>query len=135
MNLNDLKRVALATTLGLAFAAAATGASAAIADYEFRLVRTEFQTGDAAVVDVTLVDKRSGKPVPGAVIFAKRLDMAPDGMAGMTSAVEPMPSPEPGVYRFEAKLVMVGGWRLSLGAKVQGETGTLESKLAFKAIT
>jgi hypothetical protein len=28
---------------------------------------------------------------------------------------------------------MPGGWRLSLGAKVQGETGTVESKLEFKA--
>ena len=31
-------------------------------------------------------------------------------------------------------LVIAGGWRLSLGAKVQGETGTLENKLEFRAI-
>ena len=29
---------------------------------------------------------------------------------------------------------MAGGWRLSLRAKVQGETGTVENKLVFKAI-
>jgi hypothetical protein len=29
---------------------------------------------------------------------------------------------------------MAGGWRLSLGAKVQGETGTLENKLILKAL-
>jgi hypothetical protein len=28
---------------------------------------------------------------------------------------------------------MAGGWRLSLGAKVQGETGTIENKLVLKA--
>ena len=28
---------------------------------------------------------------------------------------------------------MAGGWRLSLGAKVQGETGTVENRLVFKA--
>ena len=29
---------------------------------------------------------------------------------------------------------MAGGWRLSLGAKVQGETGTVEDKLVFQAV-
>jgi hypothetical protein len=29
---------------------------------------------------------------------------------------------------------MAGGWRLSLGAKVQGETGTVENKLVIKAM-
>ena len=28
---------------------------------------------------------------------------------------------------------MAGGWQLSLGAKVQGETGTVENKLVLKA--
>jgi hypothetical protein len=32
-----------------------------------------------------------------------------------------------------SEAVMPGGWRLSLGAKVQGETGSLENKLEFKA--
>ena len=43
---------------------------------------------------------------------------------------------EPGnvdTYTFEATLSMAGGWRLSLGAKVQGETGTVESKLVLEA--
>jgi hypothetical protein len=31
-------------------------------------------------------------------------------------------------------LWLAGGWRLSLGAKVQGETGTVANKLVFKAI-
>lgn len=102
-------------------------------DYEFRLVQPEAKTGEA-ILAVRLVDKRSGKPVSNAVIFAKRIDMAPDGMETMVSSIEQAPSTEPGVYQFKAKLTMAGGWRLSLGAKVQGETGTVEDKLVLKAV-
>ena len=48
-----------------------------------------------AVVAVRLVDKRSGKPVPDAVIFAKRIDMAPDGMPTMDSPIEQGHPPSP----------------------------------------
>ena len=103
-------------------------------DYQFQLVQTEVKAGDVAVVAVRLVDKKSGKGVPDAVIFAKRIDMAPDRMEMMAAPIEQLPSTEPGVYRFKAKLSMAGGWRLSLGAKVQGETGTVEDKLVLKAV-
>jgi len=103
-------------------------------DYEFRLVETAIKQGNSAVIAVKLIDKRSGKPVPDAVIFASRIDMAPDGMEMMASKIEPLPSLDPGTYRFKANLSMEGGWRLSLGAKVQGETGTIESKLVLKAV-
>jgi hypothetical protein len=102
-------------------------------DYRFELVQQEAKVGES-VLSVRLLDKRSGKPVSDAVIFAKRIDMAPDSMDEMTSKIEQLPTTEPGVYRFKAKLTMAGGWRLSLGAKVQGETGTVEDKLVFKAV-
>ena len=35
-----------------------------------------------------LVNKKSGKPVPDAVIFAKRIDMAPDGMEMMVNGMK-----------------------------------------------
>ena len=35
--------------------------------------------------------------------------------------------------RFKAAFGMEGRWQLSLGAKVQGETGTVESKLVITA--
>jgi hypothetical protein len=101
-------------------------------DYEFQLVSKEAKKGNA-ILAVRLVDKKSGKLVPDAVIFAKRIDMAPDGMETMTSSIEEIPSTEPGVYRFNANLTMAGGWQLSLGAKVQGETGTVENKMVLKA--
>ena len=134
MNLLNMKHAALAALIGLAVTGTASRAWAGIADYEFQLVQAEIKKGDGAIVAVRLVDKRSGKAVPDAVVFATRVDMAPDGMAEMAEPIEQLPSTEPGVYRFKAALVMAGGWRLSLGAKVQGETGTVENKLEFKAV-
>jgi hypothetical protein len=122
---------ALATVLS---AAAITVAQADIKDYEFRLVQSEVKQGDAAIVALQLIDKRSGKAVPDAVIFATRIDMAPDGMPTMDSPIEALPSTEPGIYRFKTDLTMAGGWQLSLAAKVQGENGTLENKLVLKAV-
>ena len=134
MNVFNVKRAAMAALIGLACAGASSSAWAGIGDYEFQLVQNEIKKGGDAILAVRLIDKRSGKPVPDAVIIAKRVDMAPDGMAEMAEPIEQLPSTEPGVYRFKAAVVMPGGWRLSLGAKVQGETGTVESKLEFKAI-
>ena len=101
-------------------------------DYEFQLINKEVKEGDATIA-VKLIHKPSGKAVPDAVIFAKRIDMGPDQMEGMTARLEPLPSTEPGIYRFKTELTMAGRWALSLGAKVQGETGTVESKLIVTA--
>ena len=123
----------MAALIGLVCLSASSSTWAGIGDYEFQLVQNEIKTGGDAILAVRLIDKRSGKPVPDAVIIAKRVDMAPDGMAEMAEPIEQLPSAEPGVYRFKAAVVMPGGWQLSLGAKVQGETGTVESKLVITA--
>ena len=107
-------------------------ALADIKDYEFQMVDEKVKQGDA-IISVKLVHKPSGRAIPDAVIFAKRIDMGPDGMAMMDSPIEPVASTDPGVYRFKTKLTMAGHWALSLGAKVQGETGTVESKLIVTA--
>ncbi|RWH81214.1 MAG: heavy metal RND transporter [Mesorhizobium sp.] len=109
-------------------------ATAGSADYAFELVETEVKQGDSATVAVRLFDKRTGGPVADAIIFATRLDMAPDGMEAMTTSVEAMPSDQPGLYRFKTNLMMPGGWQFSVAAKVQGEPDTIESKLVFKAV-
>jgi YtkA-like len=128
-----MRRSTAALVTTIFFAAASSGAFAEIRDYEFRLVKSEMKRGNAEVA-VRLVNKKSGKPVPDAVIFAKRIDMAPDGMEMMASPIEQLPSAEPGVYRFKTNLSMQGRWQLSLGAKVQGEDGSVESKLVVKAL-
>jgi hypothetical protein len=121
-----------AALIGIAMTGSVTLARADVKDYEFQLVDKTIKRGDA-IISVRLIHKPDGKPVSDAVIFAKRLDMAPDGMETMKTAIDSMPSTEPGVYSFKATLTMEGGWQLSLGAKVQGETGTIESKLVLKA--
>lgn len=133
--MNTLARVAaVAVIVGCMSLVPAVTAYAATDDYAFELVDDEVQKSDAAVVAVRLIDKRTGRPVPDAVIFEKRADMAPDGMESMTTLIEEVPSDEPGVYRFTVDLVMEGGWQLSLGAKIQGEFDTLRDKLVFKAV-
>jgi hypothetical protein len=107
--------------------------SAGSADYEFHLAETSVAQGPEAVVTVLIKDKRSGKPVLDAVIFATRLDMAPEGMEAMTTTLDPLPSEEAGVYRFKANLSMEGGWRFKLALKVQGEPETVQGELVLQA--
>ena len=122
-----------AALIGIAMTGSATVARADIKDYEFQLVDQAIKTGPDKIITVRLINKASGKPVPDAVIFATRLDMAPDGMQEMVTKVTTMPGTEPGTYRFKATLSMAGRWQLSLGAKVQGETGTVENKIVITA--
>jgi len=126
--------VLCAAVIGFALLMGMTGSALADAkDYEFQLIDKEVKKGEA-VIAVKLVHKASGRAVPDAVIFAKRIDMGPDGMEMMAAPIEAVTSTEPGVYRFKTDLSMAGEWALSLGAKVQGETGTVENKLIVKAV-
>jgi len=120
--------IALASTIAIS-----EPARAEPGDYEFQLIESEIKPGGATVA-VRLIDKRTGGPVADAIVFATRMDMEPDGMEAMTTPVEMVPSDEPGIYRFTTNLIMAGGWRFSIAAKVQGETGTVESRLVFKAV-
>ncbi|MDW9410674.1 hypothetical protein GOC10_12940 [Sinorhizobium meliloti] len=118
----------------LALALFFTNAYAAATDYRFELVEPEIAEGPEAIVAVRLIDERTKVPVSGAIIFAPRLDMALEGMEAMTTAVEAMPSTEPGVYRFRTDLGMEGGWRFKLAAKLQREAETVRGELLLKAI-
>ena len=126
-------RAIRAALTGVAMATSATVALADIKDYEFLLVDQTVQAGPDKTITVRLMNKKTGRPVPDAVIFATRLDMAPDGMQEMATKIMPTPGGEPGTYKFKATFGMAGMWQLSLGAKVQGETGTVENKLVLKA--
>ena len=101
-------------------------------DYVFEPVKSEIKSSNVATVAVRLLHKPTGKPVTDAAIVQTRLDMAPDGMADMATAIAPLPSPEPGVYAFKAPLTMAGRWLLTVSAKVQGEPDTVVGKLIFK---
>jgi hypothetical protein len=121
---------------GAVIAVAASLAGAAYAganDYAFEPVQADIKKGDGVVISVRLKHKASGKPVADAVIAQTRIDMGPDGMGEMASAVTPVPSSEPGVYSFKTDLSMAGRWLLSIAAKVQGEPETVVGKIVFRA--
>jgi hypothetical protein len=129
----QLSRAFQAALIGIAVIGSTLSALADIGDYEFKLVEPTVAVGKDKIVTVQLVNKKTGKPVPDAVIFATRLDMGPEGMPEMATRIVREPGGEPGSYRFKAAFGMEGKWLLSLGAKVQGETGTVESKLIITA--
>lgn len=133
MNRLNSSRAVRAALVGFAVIGTAGLARADINDYEFKLAESTVTVGKDKIVTVQLVNKKTGKPVPDAVIFATRLDMAPDGMAEMSTRIAREPGGEPGSYRFKAAFGMEGRWLLSIGAKVQGETGTVEGKLVITA--
>jgi hypothetical protein len=133
MKIFRYSRALLAAFIGMAMAGSTTIARADIKDYKFELVDQTVQAGPDKVITVRLMNTKTGKPVPDAVIFATRLDMAPDGMQEMATKIAAVPGGEPGTYKFKATFGMAGRWQLSLGAKVQGETGTVETKLVITA--
>lgn len=108
-------------------------ALAAPADYALEAATERVDAGDGAILAVRLVNEKTGKPVENAVIFQTRLDMAPDGMGGMTSPVTALGQSQPGVYRFQAGLTMAGRWALSLAAKVPGEQETVRGTVVVVA--
>jgi hypothetical protein len=128
-----ISRALRAALIGIAIIGSTGMARAEIKDYEFKLVEPTVAVGKDKIITVQLLNKKTGKPVPDAVIFASRLDMAPEGMPEMATKIAVEPGGEPGSYRFKAAVGMEGKWQLSLGAKVQGETGTVESKLVITA--
>lgn len=128
--LSKFSTAALAATLSLAASAAIAGAG----DYAFEAVNPQMKKGDDVTLSVRLTNKQTGKPVADAVIFKTRVDMAPDGMAEMESAVAPLPSKEPGVYAFRTDLPMAGRYQMTLSVKVQGESETVTGKVIVTAI-
>jgi len=129
----NISRALRAALVSVAVIGSVGFARADITDYEFKLVEPTVAVGKDKILTVQLVNKKTGKAVPDAVIFATRLDMAPEGMPEMATRIAREPGGEPGSYRFKAAFGMEGRWQLSLGAKVQGETGTVESKLVITA--
>ena len=119
--------------LGLALSTGAASVFAGAADYEFQPLKVDVKNGPGSTLAVRLVHKPTGKPVPDAVLFRTRLDMAPDSMAEMTAKHAAMPASEPGVYAFKADLTMAGGWAFRVMAKVPGEKDTVQGIVVFQA--
>ena len=105
---------------------------AAPSDYEFKILETDLPQGDGAFLTLAVTDLRTQTPVTDAVIFATRLDMAPEGMAKMTTPVEALASNIPGQYRFQADLAMAGVWRFSIAVHFDDETEVIRREVILR---
>jgi YtkA-like len=102
-------------------------------DYRFELVQAQPAGPGKTAVTVRLVHVPDSKPVAGAVLLNTKTDMGPSGMTEMVGKVSPLPSDQPGLYRFQVETGMAGKWQLALGAKVQGEAGTVRGTVVYEA--
>lgn len=125
------KSLVAAVLFSSAIAFPVSSAWPAASDYAVEPVVADLKSGPGQEVAVRLIHKAGGHPVAGAVIFQTRLDMSPDGMADMTTAVKPAETREEGIYRFKADLTMKGRWLLTFAAKVQGEAETIRGRAVF----
>ena len=112
---------ALFSMTGLAGAsvAAASSQMEATAAYKLELLTPKVAPGRAHLV-VRFVDG-TGKPVPGAVVTATRLDMSPAGMGSMTAPVKAAKATRPGLFGFDTTLSMPGRWALTVTAKAPSQ--------------
>ncbi len=133
MRFSRLSRAGFGVALLAYSSSSALIASAAPADYRFELAEAQPAGPGKTDLAVRLTHVADKKPVAGAVLFESKADMTPAGMADMTGKVTPLPSDKPGLYRFQVETGMEGKWQLSLGAKVQGETGTVRGTIPFAA--
>lgn len=129
-----LVRLAAALTGLGGLAAAASAAPAQIevtAAYKLELLTPKVAPGPTQIV-VRFVDG-AGKPVPGAVVAATRLDMSPDGMGGMTAPVAAAKGAKPGLYRFDATIGMPGRWALTVVAKAPNQKAPMTATYTVTA--
>jgi hypothetical protein len=128
-----LRAAVLGTGTAVATCLLAPAAFAAASDYRFEVVGARPAGPNKTDVTVRLVHLPDNKPVPGAVIFQTKADMAPAGMPTMTGNVTPEAGQQPGTYLFHVETGMAGGWALTLAAKVQGEAETVRATVNFNA--
>ena len=134
MIFHRFRAAVLGTVAVLAAGFLSTAAMAAARDYRIELVSAQAAGAGKTDVTVRLIHLPDSKPVPDAVIFQTRADMAPSGMPTMTGKVSPAAAqPQPGTYRLQVETGMAGGWALNLSAKIQGETETVRSTITFNA--
>lgn len=118
----------------LAASAAFTGAAyAAAADYRFEVVGQPARAGNQATITLRLTHIPTGRAITDAVIFQTRLEMPMQGMAPMSGRLSAAQPDGQGNYRLTAEMTMDGEWRLSLSARVQGESEVVRATLPIRA--
>lgn len=112
-----------------ALLALANGAASA-APAKIELVTRHAKVG-AVSLDVRVT--QDGKPVAGAVVIAKRLDMSPDSMGEMAMPVSRAQTMPGGVYRFSASLPMAGHYALTVAVTLPGSKTPMTAKFEVAA--
>jgi len=133
MRLNLHARALIGAALFMASPLVVACGLAAPNDYRFELLQAQPAGPGKTTVTIRLIHVPDSKPVAGAVLFESKTDMGPGGMAEMTGKVSPLPADQPGLYRFQVETGMAGKWQLALGAKVQGEAGTVRGTVVYEA--
>ncbi|MFI4987101.1 MAG: FixH family protein [Alphaproteobacteria bacterium] len=124
-------RMTAAIALAMVLSSAPVSSWAAAKEYKFELVSAKPAGAGKNDVTVRLVHVPDAKPVAGAVIIEAKTDMGPSGMAEMPGKVTPPTTDENGVYRFQTENGMAGKWALTIAAKVQGETETVQGTVDY----
>lgn len=125
-------RIFRAAAVGLALITVSAQSFAAEDNYEFQAASSEIKAGKGRAISVKLIDKRTNKPVPGAVFTSTVLDMSPENMADVKGKVVADKSADPAAYHFKADLSMSGVWALKLKAKTS-EGHSVEGVLILRA--
>src|SRR5947209_13567599 len=108
MRLHQHARALMGAAIFAASTLVAAYGLAAPNDYRFELVQAQPAGAGKTAVTVRLVHVPDSKPVAGAVLLDTKTDMGPSGMTEMAGKVSPLPSDQPGLYRFQVETGMAG---------------------------
>lgn len=122
-----------ATWGAMLIVSAALSSLPAVADYRFDLVTAQPAGPGKTTLVIGLVHASDKRPVEGASIVEATTDMGPSGMAAMAGGLTPLPSDQPGLYRFLAETGTAGKWQVVLGVKVPGEAEIVHGSVTYDA--
>jgi Cu(I)/Ag(I) efflux system membrane fusion protein len=102
--------------------------------YTWEPATAEVAMGDAVRVAVRLIGPSGLVRLDAGAVSAARIDMGPDGMAMMYSALRPVPAAQDESLAFETDLIMAGRWALSITALPEGQTAPVSGEVIFTAV-
>jgi hypothetical protein len=130
--MRSISRNGIAIAFFAAFGWTAAGFAAGAAPH-WEAVNPQVAAGKPVRLDVRLIGT-DGKPVTGKVsVTEMRLDMGPDNMAAMTTAVRPVAGAQAGVTSFQGQLSQ-GRWALTISANVAGLSQPVAGQVVFTAV-
>ena len=126
---------AFAAMLAAAFAAPSALAQEGVASpaYAWEPAPAEIAVGDGVRVAVLLTGPDGPVALNPEAVTEARIDMGPDGMAGMAAPLRPVDAAEDESLAWETDLVMGGRWALKLTAEVPGAAESVDGEVVFTA--